>query len=109
MKFWPFPLIRNHRTNKDLSALFLLFAGSNNLEVVQTEYGETTVTCEHGDLCFWSNNAYYAWGQRGWYESVGEKRVEWEGELPSRYAVRAMAKAINFKPRVKQKFKLEGV
>lgn len=120
MKFWPFPLIRNHKTNPCLTKLFLMFAESDSLKVIRQDELETTVSCEYGVMLFWSANAYYSWGGNGSYTPVGGNAVFWSGELPSRYAVRAMSqalksryavramsKALNWKP-VKKKFKLEG-
>ncbi|UCV00276.1 hypothetical protein [Acidovorax radicis] len=52
-----------------------------------------TVRCARGDLRFWSSNAYYAWASDGGLTAEGQT-ISWSNEMPSRYAVRAMRKAV---------------
>lgn len=92
-KFWPFPIIRNHSTSSSLSRLFMEFAAASDFEVVKTESHHTVVRCSRGELRFWTANAYYAWACTGEL-SVDGKHISWKEEMPSRYAVRAMRKAI---------------
>lgn len=93
-QFWPFPLVRNYRSSSDLTRLFLAFSRSNNFLLRGKEYGVTTVSCEHGDLRFWSENKYYAFASRGSFHPVDDSEIKWSHEMPSRYAVREMAKRI---------------
>lgn len=106
MKFWPFPIVRLHAENKDLTRLFLLFAEAQNLKVLSPDRYALTVSSEHGTLCFWGANEYHAWASSGWHETADGTRIAWWGEMPSRYAVRAMAKAINFSTPKDKKFTL---
>jgi hypothetical protein len=92
-KFFPFPIVRNCSTSPDLSRLFLDFAQSPDLRVVKTEMHFITVRCSHGELRFWQSNRYYAWASEGTY-TFGGHTTHWNDEMPSRYAVRAMSKAI---------------
>lgn len=93
IKFWPFPILRNNRTSSSLSRLFLEFAAAADLEVVKTESHHTVVRCSRGELRFWSANAYYAWANVGEL-LVDGREISWQDEMPSRYAVRSMRKAI---------------
>ena len=94
LKFWPFPLLRNYRASPDLSQLFLDFAAAPDLTLVSAGPYRMTVSCARGELQFWSANAYYAWAKDGSWTAEG-KTVSWSDEMPSRYAVRAMRKAVS--------------
>lgn len=94
-EFWPFPLIRNNSTSPLLTALFLKFVRSDHLKLVGQNTHWTLVSCEHGEMKFWSANAYYAYAHCGSVKSEDLRHVfEWASDMPSRYAVRQMAKAV---------------
>lgn len=92
-KFWPFPLLRNNGTSPGLSKLFMEFAAAPDLHICRQESHHIVVACSKGELRFWSANRYYAWASEGSLTAAG-KTVAWQDEMPSRYAVRAMRKAI---------------
>jgi hypothetical protein len=100
---WPFPLVRNYRTNKHLSALFLEFARRDDLNVTSMGAHNTKVSCPLGTLKFWTGNAYYAWADEGSFEKPGSAPVHWVGQMPSRWAVLKMANAID-----RQRFKTDN-
>jgi len=96
MKFWPFPILRNYKTNHDLTDLVLAFANSNCLELVSGDGYYMTIRCELGTLKFWCENAYYAWVQDGTFTDSSGNSTSWKRELPSRYAVKRLAAATRF-------------
>lgn len=95
-KFWPFPLLRNYGTSHDLSKLFMEFAEAPDLHICRQEPHHIVVACSKGELRFWSANRYYAWANEGSLTAAG-KTIAWRDEMPSRYAMRAMRKAIELK------------
>lgn len=75
-----------------------MFAESKELKVVQKDSYHTSLSCEYGEMTFWSANAYYAWASTGSYKANGCVGGElWNGEMPSRYAVRKLVKAMRAK------------
>lgn len=93
-KFWPFPLLRYRSTSKSLSRLFLDFAEAPDLHLVGSDEYYTEVKCSLGLLRFWSANGAFACASNGVAKLQG-RNFEWRQVMPSRYAVRAMQKALD--------------
>lgn len=98
---WPFPLLRNYHTSSSLTGLFLAFAGRDDLLVKPLGLYRTVVSCPIGRLEFWTGNAYYAWGDNGSFTNSDGVENVWVDAMPSRWAVRKMANAID-----RQRFKI---
>jgi len=101
-KVWPFPLLRNYSTSEALSSLFFDFAESGPVLSDSSNEYWIVVTSPLGTLKFWGSNKYYAWANCGDFVSVDGIRSSWYGEMPSRAAVRAMARGID-----KRRFRYE--
>ena len=101
--FWPFPLIRAYPTSKDLTALFVSFATSDDFEITHTSAVKVEVRCEHGRLNFWNSNFPYAWASRGIFTPDNAERTTWDKEMPSRWAAVLMRQRIEL---ATEKFKL---
>lgn len=97
MKFWPFPILRNYGERKRLTQLFTMFAESKNLRITKEDEYDICISCEYGDMKFWNKNQYYCWGFSGEFKDLEGRKFRWVGSLPSRYAVRAMRKALDGK------------
>lgn len=107
--FWPFPFIRNYKTDPRVSDLFIKFSSDPDLKLEIVGSHRITISCSHGVLSFWSSNAFYAWGSEGNYRSFTGETYTWsrqsysdslkgsedrEACLPSRWAVFKMYRAL---------------
>lgn len=94
LKFWPFPLLCNYASDKAVTALFLDFARSSDLELAAQDRHYLNLKCAIGSIRFWNANRYYAWAQDGCFESAAGGKHYWRDEMPSRYAMREMRRAL---------------
>ena len=95
-RWWPLPIVRNYKTSSELTELFLDFLNCPELSVSSesTQY-HIIVECSLGKLTFWGENRYYAYGSPGEYIANDGTIFPWKDEMPSRYAIRKMARKIN--------------
>jgi hypothetical protein len=95
LKFWPFPIYTNYKTSKKLTSIFLELANCPNLTIVRKNYGTLTVKGANLEVMFWVENEYYAWASEGVVHNyVLNSTYGWKDQMPSRYAIRKMAKAL---------------
>ena len=95
IKFWPFPLVRRHKTSKVLSDLFIKFAEAEEFLLLEADWPKLytiSITTEHGNISFWTSSDY-AYGDSGTLTTAGTS-VQWKDAMPSRYANRLMQKRI---------------
>lgn len=94
MKLWPFPLARNYPTNGALTDVFLAFAAAPDLVLHEPDAMRDIyyhkVSCSLGELRLWSGGEWYAWACRGTFTQQGFAPIEWDDEMPSRWAVKQM-------------------
>ena len=94
MKFWPFPLLRNHSTSTDVDQLFWAFSCADDFQVISRGMHRTKIRCSIGTMEFWSANKFYAYASEGNALSASGRIFQWAGCMPSRAAVRALYKRI---------------
>lgn len=97
MKFWPIPPFRVHETEKRITDLFLMFSDTDDLKIIKEEPHHVTIRCKHGTMRFWDANHYYGWASDGEFSGTDGTSARWNRQMPSRYAVREMRKALEGK------------
>lgn len=93
MKFWPFPLLRNHCTSAVLNEACEVLLEATSWTINENSRYKLVISCSAGTVAFWNANKYYAWGHEGCAE-LGSVRFEWRNEMPSRWHVRHIAKRL---------------
>lgn len=93
LKFWPFPLQRNHPTTGLLSDVCDVLLEADWWKIEKHTEFDLVIACPAGRVSFWNANKYYSWGKSGRAE-IGGVNFSWNHEMPSRWHVRQIAKRL---------------
>lgn len=94
LKFWPFPLLRNHPTTGLLNDVCDVLLEADWWKIEKHTEFDLVIACPAGRVSFWNANKYYAWGAGG-RADLGSSSFAWKDEMPSRWHVRQMAKRLS--------------
>lgn len=98
LSIWPFPVMREAPTNTGLTALFLAFAQRDDLSVGHDQYNDhMKVSCAMGSLKYRLSSSPGRVASSGTFQLTGGPAETWNDELPSRWAVRQLVRAVNRK------------
>ena len=87
---WIFPMIRNHREERSLTALFIKLARAKHFKYIKPgPFGLGRLETEYGVVDFWDENAYYAWAKSGMLY-IPSGVYYWYDAMASRYAVKLL-------------------
>lgn len=80
LKMYPFPIIRNERTDPDLTKLVLSLLKQADLKVTSSSDGYCGyLITKEGTLTFWNQNYPYAYAHRGSFKDSAGVVKEWCG------------------------------